>query len=406
MTTYKHRECERQLLDAVENIPVVVLSAMRQSGKSTMLMNMPELSGYRYITFDNLNTLEAARRDPEALVIGEKKLIIDEAQKVPEILSVIKEQVDKERHPGRFILSGSANFMLLKNVSESLAGRAVYLTLYPFNLREIRGDIKSVPAIMQFIKSKQFPTKRNIIKIGAEEIIRGGMPTICLRQVKKPEIWFRGYEQTYLERDIRSLSQVADLISFRHLMQLVALRNSRILNISELARDAKLNVVTTSRYLSLIETSFIMSRLYPYLGNRTSRLVKSPKIFMSDSGLAAFLAGVRELGIEEPQSGALLENYVAQNLISILAAHSPESRLNYWNVQGRHEVDFVIESGGETLPIEIKNGGRWRENDLSGIKAFMAATKKCRSGILAYNGKEIFTLKDNIWIVPISLLIS
>lgn len=405
MTGYKPRESSSILLEAIKNMPVVVLSGMRQTGKSTLLERLPELSKRRYISFDDLNSLEAARLNPQGILTGKEPVTIDEAQKFPEILSVIKREVDKNRKPGRFILSGSANFLLLKNIAESLAGRAVYLTLYPFNRREILGPTKVKPALAYFIEKGIFP-ERKFKPLMGEEIITGGMPTVCLGQVKQPNVWFRGYEQTYLERDIRSLSQVADLISFRHLLQLVSLRNAKVLNISELARDAKLTVMTTTRYLSLMEASFVLFRLYPYLGNRSSRLIKSPKIYISDTGLAVYLAGVRKTDVHEPLRGALLENYVLQNLQSIISTHLPEARLGYWSVQGRFEVDFILEIDRQTVAIEVKYSSRIGQSDLSGLNAYLGSAKNCLGGILAYNGTEVIKIKNRIWAVPIGLLVS
>ena len=405
MTRYKPREISRVLTEALENLPVVVLSGMRQTGKSTLLLNQPELRNRRYISFDDFATLEAAKSNPEDLIGGKGPLTIDEAQKYPWILNVIKQEVDKKRKPGAFLLSGSANFLLLKKVAESLAGRAVYLTLHPFTRREVQGLTKETPAIAHFINKNVFPT-RKIKAVDLEEILKGGMPSICLREVKNPNIWFHGYEQTYLERDIRALTQVADLVSFRRLLQLVALRNTKILNISELARDAKLNVVTTSRYLSLMETSFILNRMPPYLGNRSSRLIKAPKIYLSDTGLAAYLIGIKKLDVNEAYRGAFLESYVAQNLEGIFSTHYPYARITYWNIQGRYEVDFIVEIGDETIAIEVKNSSRWQERDLAGLKAYIGSTKKCRAAILAYNGHNVVKLESKIWAVPLKLLLS
>lgn len=393
------------LSEALKNMPVVVLSGMRQAGKSTLLLNQPELRNRRYMTFDDFGVLEAARRNPEELIAGKESLTIDEAQKYPELLNVIKREVDKKRTPGRFLLSGSVNFLLLKKVAESLAGRAIYLTLHPFTHREIQGVTKEIPAIVYFLEKGVFPN-RNVKPISWQEIMKGGMPSVCLKEVKNSNIWFRGYEQTYLERDIRTLSQVADLVSFRHLLQLVALRNTKVLNISELARDAKLNVVTTSRYLSLMETSFILSRMPPYLGNRSSRLIKSPKIYLSDTGLASYLVGIKSLDLNETSRGTFLENYVAQNLEGIFSSHYPDAKVTYWNIQGRYEVDFIIEIGSETIAIEVKNSSRWQERDLSGIKAYLGSSKRCRSAILAYNGNEVVKLENKILAVPISMLLN
>lgn len=405
MTSYQPREITKTLIESLENMPVVVLSGMRQTGKSTLLLNQPQLKKRRYISFDDFNTLEAARRNPEELLSGKEPITIDEAQKHPEILNVIKKEVDKNRKPGRFLLSGSANFLLLKKVSESLAGRAVYITLYPFTRREILGRTQEKPALAYFIDTGSFP-KRECKPVSLKEILKGGMPSVCLGEVKKPQVWFRGYEQTYLERDIRALSQVADLVSFRNLLQLVALRNTRVLNISELARDAKLNVVTTSRYLSLMETSFILSRIQPYLKNKTSRLIKSPKLYLSDTGLSAYLEDIQELNVSETARGALLESYMAQNLEGIFSAYYPDAKIAYWNIQGRYEVDFIIEVGGRTLAVEVKSGSRWKESDLQGLKAYLAGNKNCLGGLFAYHGRDVLKLSKNIWAVPVHLLLS
>ncbi len=405
MTRYKQRESSKALVEALKSMPVVVLSGMRQTGKSTLLTNLPQLANRKYINFDDFNVLEAARRNPEELISGKEPIIIDEAQKFPGILSAIKREVDKKRIPGKFILSGSANLLLLKNVAESLAGRAIYLTLYPFSFREIHGMTREVPGLIYFINKGLFP-KREIKPILSEDIIKGGMPSICLKEAKDPNVWFRGYEQTYLERDIRSLSQVADLVSFHNLLQLISLRNAQVLKQSELARDAKLNVMTTMRYLSLMEASFVLFRLQPYLRNRSSRLIKSPKLYLSDTGIASYLAGVKKMDSHEPLRGALLENYVAQNLFAIFSAHNPDIKITYWNIQGRYEVDFILEIGQETIAVEVKAGSRIVDNDLTGIKAYIESSNNCRAGILVYNGAEVIKLENKIWAVPLPLFLS
>jgi len=313
MTQYRPREVSSAIAHAMKNMPVVVIAGMRQTGKSTLLLNQPELRGRKYLNFEDFAVLEAARNNPESLLAGEEQFSIDEAQKFPEILTVIKREVDRDRNPGKFLLTGSANFLLLKNISESLAGRAVYLTLQPFTRRETAGATDSTPALIHFMKHGEFPDV-NTPPVHWTDILKGGMPSVCLGEAPDHRLWFQGYEQTYLERDIRALSQVADLVIFRHLLQLAALRNGQILKQSELARDAKLNAMTTTRYLSLLEISFVIRRLPPYLRNPSSRLIKSPKLYFSDSGLAAHLAGQDESAASGPFSGALLECYVLQNL--------------------------------------------------------------------------------------------
>ena len=404
MSVYVKRELSNLISEALENMPVVVLSGMRQTGKSTLLKNQPEIKGYPYFTFDDFGTLEAAKRNPRQFVEQNEKMIIDEVQKLPAILPVIKQSVDNKRVPGRYILSGSANILLLKNVSESLAGRAIYLTLKPFTRREIFNSNKE-PFLVDLLNSKKVDD-RKFIDIKWKEIVTGGMPSVCLRETKKPAFWFRGYEQTYLERDIRGLTQVADIMSFRNLLQLLALRNASVLNQSELARDSKLNAMTTGRYLSLLETTFVINRLQPYLRNHSSRLIKSPKVYISDTGLVFHLLGLNESSAVERFKGALYENYVFQNIQSILLSHLPDSKLYYWNIQSRHEVDFIVENGDETFAIEVTSSSSWQAKDLSGLNAFMASSKNCKIGIVAYAGEKVLQLDKNIWAIPIALLLS
>jgi len=408
MTTYYPRDITGAVCTALENMPVVVVTGMRQTGKTTFLCSQPEIANRVYVSFDDFAQLEAAKSDPDGFINRAKPLTIDEAHKCPEIFGAIKRAVDKRRIPGQFLLSGSANFSILKSITESLAGRSVYLALHPFNRREVRKQTTREPFIKTFFQKPQIGRKSGDSLIRPEEVAKGSMPTVCLRQIKDPVIWFRGYEQTYLERDVRELSRVGDLTALRTLLRLTSLRSGQLLSPSQVGRDAKLNATTTSRYLSLFEASFLINRIPPYLRNKSSRLIKSPKIYLSDSGLASYMAGL-ELSSSirrDPLYGALFESYVAQNLLSILSARWQQATLHFWAVQGRHEVDFVIESGQDCIAIELKSSARWQEKDLSGLKAFLAATPHCKAGALCYNGKDAVKLGAKLWALPISLILS
>jgi predicted AAA+ superfamily ATPase len=388
-------------------MPVVIVTGLRQSGKSTFLQHEKALAARRYVTLDDFAQLAAARSDPEGLIRSEEPLTIDEAQKCPELLTVIKREVDRSRRAGRFLLSGSANFALLRGVTESLAGRALYHTLHPFTRRELQGTSRSLPYLRRAFENGAPPKYTGAAHITPDEVLVGGFPPVCLKLTRRPAFWFKGYEQTYLERDVRELSRLVDLVSFRNLLGLAANRTGQILTISELGRVAKLNATTTARYLRVLEASFVVTRLHPYFANRASRLIKSPKLYVSDSGLAAHLVGVGETGVaSEALKGALLETYVAQNLAALLQSEWTGARLSYWHVQGRYEVDFVIEKGRETLAIEIKSASRWDERDLAGLKAFLDKTKQCRLAILAYGGRETVRLGDRLWAVPLAAVLS
>ena len=376
---------------------------MRQTGKTTLLQNEPNLRERRYIRLDDFAQLEAAKKDPETLLAGHEPVTIDEVQRVPELLLVVKRLVDENRIPGRFLLSGSANLSLLKGVSESLAGRAVYLNLRPFTFREIKKGMGAEPFLVRFFRSPTL-SSRKAPPFDLNLVIKGGMPPVCLGEVS-PSLWFRGYEQSYLERDVRDLIKVADLVSFRRFLHLLAYRSGSTLRISELARDTGLSVGTVSRYLGVLEASFIIDRLPPYLAGMATRLVKSPKVVLGDSGLGCFLTGVTEV-YQETFFGAMLETYVAQNLLAILEVHLSGADLFFWHVQGRYEVDFVIEWGMKVVAIEVKAASRWSQRDLKGLKAFVKRNPDCHAAILAYTGTEAVSLGERLWAIPLGMLLS
>jgi predicted AAA+ superfamily ATPase len=405
--TYIPRELSGLAREALDSLPVVVITGLRQSGKTTFLQKDPAFRDRRFYSLDDFAVLEAARRDPDGLVAGDEPVTIDEAQRCPELFIAVKRAVDKERRPGQFVLSGSANLTLLSSVTESLAGRAIYLKLTPFTRREIRQGLKRKSFLASLIEGRLPRLSAPAEPVHDQEVLSGGMPTIVTGETAQPRLWFLGYEQTYLERDLRDLSQVGDLVAFRSLMRLAALRTAQILNQSELARHVKLAANTVTRYLGLLETSMIIDRVEPYLTSRTTRLIKSPKIFVNDSGIASHLTGVEDLsaGGEEPLRGALYETYVYQNLSGVLAARYPQFEIGFWSVQGRHEVDFTISRGRDIVAIEVKAGSRFRDKDLAGLQAFSRKTPRLRAAVLAYNGTETVKLGDKLYAIPMSTLL-
>jgi predicted AAA+ superfamily ATPase len=408
MTGYLQREIASLVNEALGSLPVVVITGLRQAGKTTFLQHDESLRGRRYLTLDDYATLEAARREPEALIAGDEPITIDEVQRSPDLLLAVKREVDRRRTPGRFLLSGSANLALLEGVSDSLAGRALYLTMHPFTRREQRGRLAERPFLIRFLEQPELSGRPEIEPITEDEILGGGLPPVALGDARSRELWFLGYEQTYLERDLRDLAQVADLTAFRNVLRLAALRTGQILNQSELARDARLPVTTVSRYLGLLEASFLLARVAPYLRSRAARLIKSPKIVLTDSGLAAHLAPVTDLSptADEPLRGALFETYVYQNLAALAASHLPRAQLDYWSIQGRHEVDFILTAGRSSLAIEVKAASRFNDRDLAGLRALTEKTPDVRAGVLAYNGTQVVRLGEKLFAIPLGLLLS
>jgi predicted AAA+ superfamily ATPase len=408
MPAYYTRDISAEVARTLKNMPVVVVTGMRQTGKTTFLRSEPGLSGRTFVSFDDFAQLAAAKSDPDGFISQRGPMTIDEAQKCPEIFSAIKRAVDKRRTPGQFLLSGSANFSILKNIAESLAGRAVYLAIHPFNRREVSKNTRAEPFIKKIFEQPNLRPAQLARSVSTSDILLGGMPTVCLGQVEDPAVWFKGFEQTYLERDVREMSQVGNLMALRALLRLAALRTGQLLSPSELGRDAKLSAATTSRYLSLFDASFFITRIAPYLGNRASRLIKSPKLYLSDSGLAGYLAGIDPSTDirQDPLFGALFETFAAQNLSSILAANWQDAGLYFWAIQGRNEVDFVIEAGRACMALEFKSAARWHDRDLAGLKAFLSATPHCRAAILCHNGEAAVKLGERLWALPAGLVLS
>jgi predicted AAA+ superfamily ATPase len=408
MTGYLQREIRTAVASAMKSMPVVVITGMRQTGKTTFLHNEPLLKNHRYVTLDDFATLQSALSQPEFLFESGEGVCIDEAQKAPGLLIAVKRAVDRDRAAGRFVLSGSANFSLLKGISETLAGRAVYLTLQPFSRREMHGAIRDVPLMVKLLAGTIGPPVSRGNPVSSTDILRGGMPSVRGFAAADASVWFQGFEQTYIERDIRDLARIDDMLGFRTAIKLASLRGGQILNMSQLARDARLSPITTTRYLQLAETSFLFRRLPPFLRNRSSRLIKSPKLYVADSGLAAHLADVEsiEAGDDEPMRGVLFETYALQNMSAILEAHLPGARISYWHVQGRHEVDFILEYKKSCIAVEAKAATRWSDGDLASLKVFMDKTPSCRAGILAYNGTQTAKLGEKLWAVPLGTILS
>jgi predicted AAA+ superfamily ATPase len=358
------------------------------------------------VTLDDFSQLAAARENPDAFVAGKEPLTIDEAQRCPELLVAIKRAVDRDRVPGRFIISGSANFLLMKNISESLAGRSAWFSMHPFTRRELAGGPAEPPFLRRFFDEPSSAGWKEVSPVLLDEITKGGMPPVVLGGLKDRSLWFKGYEHTYLDRDIRDLARIGDIIPFRGLLRLAAFRSGGILRVSELGRDARLRTATVASYLSVMEVSCVLYRIPPYLNNPAARLIKSSKFYLGDTGLACHLAGIDEMAEDHPLRGAMVESYVAQNLAGIVQSAWPRAEIFFWNIQGRHEVDFVIEAGNRCIAVEVKAGARWEKADLAGLKAFVASTPRCAAGILAYNGTAPVPLGDRLWAIPLGLLLS
>jgi predicted AAA+ superfamily ATPase len=382
-------------------MPAVVVTGARQTGKSTLAEELVP-GTRRYASLDDLDVLDAARRDPEVLLGGPGPVTLDEVQREPTLLNAVKRAIDRDRTPGRFLLTGSANLLLMKRVSESLAGRASYLTLWPMARREQRGLGRC--GRWEELLATPDAEWRDMLTDEAESAEdwralarRGGFPTpsLELTSVEDRAIWFDGYVRTYLERDLQELSAVGDLPDFRRLMRAACLRLGQLVNQTELGRDVALPQATVHRWLNLLETSYILVRLPAYAVNRTKRLIKSPKLYWGDTGVALHLASPGDAG------GEHLENLVLGDLMAWRDARLERAELGYWRTAAGEEVDFVIETGGKLLPIEIKASARPRLADAAHLRSFRAEYgKKARAGLLLHTGSSLEWLAPDVLAAP------
>ena len=396
-------------LDAMMRVmPAVVVCGARQTGKTTLARahgsgegtgdpaSHPTASGRQYLSLDDLDVLDLARRDPDALVRGTRPVTLDEVQREPDLLGAVKREIDRDRRPGRFLLTGSANLLLMRRVSESLAGRASYLTLWPMTRRERLG----LGQCGIWEKLFQAPDRDwlDVVAAHAGEPedwrtwARGGgypFPAVHLATPEEREIWFAGYVQTYIERDLQALSSIAALPDFRRLMRAACLRLGSPVNQSDLGRDIGLPQPTVRRYLNLLETSYLLVRVPAYSGNRTKRLLKSPKLYWGDTGLAMHLSG------ETDARGAHLENLVLQDLLVWRDTRSAQAEVLHWRTTTNEEVDFVIEADGALLPVEVKATRRPRLRDATHLRAFRREYGgAARAGLLLHGGDSA------AWITP------
>jgi predicted AAA+ superfamily ATPase len=401
--------------EALRQFPVVILTGARQTGKSTLVQNLPSAGGRVYRTLDDFDVLDRAEREPETLVEERDRLTLDEVQRAPRLLLAIKRAVDKDRRRGRFLLTGSANLLLMRTVSESLAGRAAYLTLLPMTEAEKRGD----PDCGPWSGLLQAQTAADLVRLvqgdtagkppWPEQALVGGFPVSVLSRSREERArWFDGYVRTYLERDLQSVASISALVDFRRLMTLAALRLGGVLNQSEIGRDAGLSQPTVHRYLNLLETSYQLVRLPAHARSRTTRLVKSPKVYWGDTGIGAFLAGISDAGElqHRAEGGALLENLVLVQILAWRETQVPRPEVYYWRTATGIEVDFVLESRLRLFPIEVKSTERARLDDCRGLEQFLDQHPKTAPvGLLLYGGAEVVRLTPRVVAAPIAMVL-
>lgn len=399
----------------LDSFRVVVVAGARQVGKSTLAHMVLERRRGTYVTLDDPLTLSQAVEDPDGLVArGEGLTVIDEVQRAPDVLRAVKLAVDRDPTPGRFLLTGSANLLGLRPVTESLAGRAIYLDLPPLSWSEIVGAPRSgvLDAAFAARSAEELaatigPTAASAAEGARARALAGGMPEVHALGADERRAWYDSYRRTFLERDLRQLSDISNVPEFSRLTNLALLRTGSLLNTSQLASDAKVSHTTAGRYLGLLEVAYQVRFLQPYFPNVGKRLVKSPKLFAVDCGAAAWAANAWDwrAAMASGRDGALLESFAVGDIIACDGL-TGASRYHFWRTAAGAEVDLVVERGDRIVAVEVKASHSLGHRDLSGLRALQTDTgERFQFGVLAYLGDEVRVLGDRLIAMPLASLL-
>ena len=409
-----HRFTQEILRESLQDTPVVLIHGSRQCGKTTLAQLVGRELGYHYITFDDDNELQAAKADPIGFIQSlPEHTTLDEIQRTPELFTAIKASVDQNRKPGRFILTGSANVLLLPQLADSLAGRMEIIHLRPLAQTEIAG-LK--PTFLQQLFNANFSeatSKRNHVRLGeslAQLICRGGYPAAITRNnAKRRNSWYRNYITTIIQRDVQDIASIRNLNTLPKLLTLAASQTARLFNAADLASPFSISRPTIREYLTLLEQIFLIDQLQPWHSNRLSRLIKTPKMHLADTGLACSLMGVNSQTLWQDKAllGQLLETFIYLEIRKYADWHDEELKFYHFRNKDKVEVDIIIEQGQQMAGIEIKAAASVTQSDFKGLNKLKdACGKQFSAGVVFYDGETILPFGDKLFAVPISLLCS
>ena len=400
---YISRWLEDRIVEVLKSHPVIILTGPRQVGKSTLLENAPPLKEWRYLTLDDPDALEQAKDDPKGLLLDEKPTVVDEAQRCPDLLLTIKYLVDKSRRRRQFILSGSGNISLRKAPRETLAGRAKYLHLTGFSLRERRG-LPSQSILDELLQDKNIEAADVKNTAGLLETVwRGGLPGVVLSSLDKAALERMGsYVDTYIQRDIQDLMKIRHPQNFRRLMTALAQATGWESVQEELSKDCGEKRSNVSRHMSLLKDTHLLYELRGYAG-KGERSYRQSKYFWFDSGAACFLAGIHSpKDLKKPNlKGRYFENFILQQVLAWASLQVIPPEIFYWKPRGGDiEVDFVIRSNGKAIGIEVKSAENVRFGDTRAMREFLKSHPEASKGIIVYGGNRIYPISSNIYAVP------
>ena len=403
------RYAEPRLTEALADSPVVLIHGPRQCGKTTLARVVGERMGYAYVNFDDDVARGAAEADPAGFVSDlPERTILDEVQRVPALFAALKTAVDRKRVAGRFMLTGSANVLLVPKLADSLAGRMQILRLHPLAQCELA---RRAPAFLDVVFRGGFKTRQNERLAGqlAERIAAGGYPAALARPTEKRRAtWYRDYLEALVQRDVRDLARISALDALPRLLSLAAAQTARLLNVADLAASFQLSRPTIRDYVTLLERVFLLETLPPWHSNRLSRLVKTPKLHLGDSGLACALLGVdaASLAADRPLLGQLLETFVFQELRRQASWRDEPIGFFHFRDKDGAEVDIVLERGArELVGVEVKASATVTVADFRGMRKLReAAGKRFAAGVVLYDGEITASFGDGFFAVPLRAL--
>ena len=398
-----------RLREALADTPAVLIHGPRQSGKTTLARTIGEPRGYRYLSFDDEAVQDAAKRDPIGFVEGlPPRTILDEVQRVPEIFTSLKAAIDRRRTVGRFILTGSANVLLVPKLADSLAGRMGILRLHPLAQCELLGKR---PRFIEALFRGSFRT-RITDRLGpalAERIVGGGYPAALVKRTPaRRRAWYRDLVETQIQRDVRDVARIHSLDALPRLLAITASYTARLLNVSDLAAPFQITRQTIHDYITVLERIFLVDRLPPWYSNRLSRLVKAAKLHMGDTGLACALLGIDAVALHRDRDrlGPLLETFVLQELRRQASWYPEPVDFFHYRDRDDFEVDIVLERGSASIAgVEVKAAATVTDADFRGLRKLRdAAGKQFAAGVVLYDGTAATRFGDNLFAMPLRSL--